>query len=152
MIPNRTSPLINPKPSLLQTALSDKGIVPSDTKRYRHDDVADAIEDAFGVGARLHCDGNGQLTEVRRRGTFSHPTLILHAPHFPLTRSHTPTQVWMCISRDLKPMACPGSDNQQCRDVSIPRLPSAEAFSGAGDKESVPREEVRGVEQSVADY
>ena len=63
-----------------------------------------------------------------------------------------PAQVWMCISRDLKPMACPGSDNRQCRDVVIPRLPSAEALSGVGEKEpdaaAAPREAVRGVQQS----
>ena len=45
-------------------ALSAADILPSDTKKYRHDDVVDAIEDAFGASARLHCDGEGKLSEV----------------------------------------------------------------------------------------
>ena len=39
-------------------------IVPSDSKRYLHDDVVDAIEGSFGVKARLHCDREGKLSEV----------------------------------------------------------------------------------------
>ena len=48
----------------LQAALSDAGITPSDSRTYGHDEVAGAIEDAFGTSVRLHCDGNGHLTEV----------------------------------------------------------------------------------------
>ena len=52
-----------------QAALSDAGITPSDSRTYSHDEVAGAIEDAFGTSVRLHCDGKGQLTEVWGRGT-----------------------------------------------------------------------------------
>ena len=56
--------------SQFQSALSDAGVIPSDSVKYSHDDVAEAIEDAFGSegGVRLQCDINGRLTEVWGKG------------------------------------------------------------------------------------
>lgn len=40
------------------------GVVPSNTHRYKAEEIVSAIEDAYDVRPHITCDGEGELAEV----------------------------------------------------------------------------------------
>uniref|UniRef100_A0A7R9V9Y2 Uncharacterized protein n=1 Tax=Chlamydomonas euryale TaxID=1486919 RepID=A0A7R9V9Y2_9CHLO len=80
----------------LAAAFKAKGIVPSATKTYHRSELVDAVEDMFGVSARVHCDREGHLSEV-----------------------------WICVGKDLEVTECANADRRQCDSMIIPPMPTS---------------------------
>jgi ribonuclease T2 len=96
----------------VQAAFESAGIVPSNTRHYAAQQLRSAIEGVYGVVPHITCDQQGELAEV-----------------------------WMCISKELKPIDCVDGPHPRkaaarspagvrngrilisaCRNVIIPKL------------------------------
>ncbi|EFJ52050.1 S-like RNase, partial [Volvox carteri f. nagariensis] len=78
----------------LSAALRKANILPSTSTAYRAQDLIDVIDDTYGVRPLVHCDDEGQLSEI-----------------------------WMCLDKDLKPFDCDTSqEGNACQEVVIPPL------------------------------
>lgn len=79
----------------LEDALAARGIVPSDTVKYRLQEVEDALTEAYGHHVRVNCDAQHRVEEI-----------------------------WMCISHGLEAEECKlPAHNDRCQELLLPTFP-----------------------------